>query len=59
MNRYFCDLKVLPVSEQVVRSQYMTWYWHNTDKPNMNIFYDINKPDMKYVFNKEVECMYI
>ena len=59
MNRYFCDLKVLPVSEQVVRSDYMTWYWHNTDKPNMNIFYDISKPDMKYVFNKEVECMYI
>ena len=52
-------MKVLPVSEQVVRSDYMTWYWHNTDKPNMNIFYDISKPDMKYVFNKEVECMYI
>lgn len=59
MNRYFSNLKVLPVSEQILRSDCMTWYWHNTDKPNMNIFYDIDKPDMKYMFNREVECIYL
>lgn len=59
LNRYFNDLKVLPVSEQILRSDYMTWYWHNSDKPNLNVFYDINKVDVKYVFNKEAECLYL
>lgn len=59
LNVWFNNIKILPVSEQILRSSYMTWYWHNSSNPNMNIFYDINKPDMKYVFNKEVECLYI
>ena len=33
INRYFADrLKVLPVPETVVGSEYMTWYWHNSNK---------------------------
>jgi hypothetical protein len=59
MNTKFNHAKVLPVSEQVVRSNAIQWYWHNSDKPNMNIFYDINKNDIKYVFNKKVICEYI
>lgn len=59
MNRYFSHLKVLPVSEQIVRSCALTWYWHNSMNKNMNVFYDINKPDIKWMFNKEVECMYL
>lgn len=59
MNAFFSDINVLPVSEQVVRSKAIQWYWHNSDQPNMNIFYDINKPDMKYMFNKLVECKYL
>jgi len=59
MNRYFNHLKVLPVSEQVVRSKAIQWYWHKSQNKNLNAFYDINKPDMKYVFDKLVECMYL
>lgn len=59
MNRYFSHLKVLPVSEQIVRSQAVQWYWHSSSKKNLNAFYDITKPDMKYVFNQLVECMYL
>ena len=59
MNRYFSDLKVLPVSEQIVRSNAIQWYWHNSQNKNLNAFYDINKPDIKWMFNKQVECMYL
>ena len=64
LNTYFKDIKVLPVSEQILRSSYMQWYWHNGDptkpcKPNMNIFYDIAKPDVKWMFNKQVTCLYL
>ena len=59
LNNWFYDKKILPVSEQILRSDYMTWFWHKSDNPNMNIFYDINKPDIKWMFNKQVECMYL
>jgi len=53
-NRYFSGMKVFPVSEQVVRSSAIQWYWHNSDRPKMNVFYDISRPDVKYVFNRPV-----
>ncbi len=59
MNLFFSFAKVLPVSEQVVRSYAIQWYWHNSNNPNMNIFYDINKPDIKWMFNKQVQCLYL
>ena len=59
MNRYFNNLKVLPISEQIVRSYAIQWYWHNSMNKNCNVFYDINKPDLKYMFNKQVECFYL
>ena len=59
LNNWFYDKKILPVSEQILRSDYMTWFWHKSNNKNMNIFYDINKPDIKWMFNKQVECMYL
>ena len=59
LNTWFYDKKILPVSEQILRSDYMTWFWHKSDKKNMNIFYNIEKPDIKWMFNKQVECLYL
>lgn len=60
MNRYFNNLKVLPVSEQIYHDNpYFQWYWHGSDKPNNNIWYDAAKPDIKSIFNKDVECFYL
>ena len=34
INRFFSDLKVLPVSENIITDgDLMTWYFHNSDKP--------------------------
>lgn len=59
MNTYYSHLKVLPLSEQIVRSAYMQWYFHNSFIPNMYIAYDISQKDVKYMFNREVECLYL
>lgn len=59
LNNWFNGKKILPVSEQILRSDYMTWYWHKSNNKNMNIFYDISKPDIRWMFNKQVECMYL
>ena len=59
VNKFFNNIKVLPVSEQVVRSYAIQWYWHNSENPNNNIGYDIDKEDKKFVFNKEVICEYL
>ena len=59
VNQFFSDIKVLAVSAQVVRSYAIQWYWHNSNNPNMNIFYDINKPDEKFVFNVKQVCYYL
>ena len=56
MNRYFSDAKVLPVSEQVVRSSAIQWYWHKSTMKNENWFMTPGKPDIKWMFNKQVEC---
>ena len=57
LNKWFSDIKVLPVSEQILRSDYMTWYWHKSNKKNENWFMTLGKPDYKFVFNKQVECV--
>lgn len=60
MNRYFNNIKVLPVSEQILHdNDFMQLHWHATWKKNDNKGYDPSKPDMKYMFNKLVECTYI
>ena len=57
LNQWFSHIKLLPVSEQIIRSAYMTWFWHNSTNKNLNFFMTPGKPDMKWVFNKEVECL--
>lgn len=57
MNRYFNYLKVLPVSEQIVRSSALTWFWHKSNNKNLNFFMTPGQPDYKYVFNKQIECV--
>lgn len=59
LNTWFRHANVLPVSEQILRSSYMTWNWHGTNTPNLNVFYDISKPDMKWMFGNLVECLYL
>lgn len=56
VNQFFSDIDVFAISEQVVRSYAIQWFWHNSDKPNMNFFMTPGKPDYKFVFNKQVEC---
>lgn len=58
MNMFFSNLKILPVSEQIVRSPYMTWYLHGGKEPNTNVFYDESMDDIHYMFNKQVKCIY-
>ena len=59
MNTYHSHLKILPVSEQIVRSYYMQFYEHNSYVPNMNMFYDYSTDDERYMFNKKVKCLYL
>ena len=59
MNTQFSGIKILPVSEQILRSYYMQWYEHNSIAPNMNMFYDYSKDDERYMFNKKVKCLYL
>ena len=56
MNRYFNHLKVLPVSEQVVRSKALTWFWHHSTNKNENWFMTPGQADYKFVFNKPELC---
>jgi len=59
MNTRFSNIKILPVSEQILRSYCMQWFEHGGFDMNLNAFYDRLKPDVHYMFNKEVECMYL
>jgi len=59
MNTDFSDMKVLPVSEQLLHSVYIQHYDHNSSRMMLNKNYDIDKDDMKYMFNQPVKCMYL
>lgn len=59
MNTYHSHLKILPVSEQIVRSCYMQWFEHKSYTPNLNMFYDYSCDDERYMFNKKVKCLYL
>lgn len=59
MNTKFNNIKILPVSEQILRSYCLQLYEHGNLKKNMNAFYDITKPDIKYMFNKLTACLYL
>ena len=59
VNTKYSHLKILPVSEQILRSYYMQFYEHNNNVPNMNMFYDYSIDDERYMFNKKVKCLYL
>lgn len=70
LNKFFSNAKILPLSEQVVRSEALTWCYHGTDKPKLDAYapdgktwnlqgqYDFSKPDIKKVLGKDQECFY-
>lgn len=58
LNTYFSNIKILPVSEQILRSYYLQWYKHNSTETNDIAFYDLRKDNIKYMFNKPVKCLY-
>lgn len=59
MNTEFPDIKIFPVSEQILRSYFMQYVIHNSERKNWNIAYDYTKPDLRWMFNREVECFYL
>jgi len=67
MNRYFSWCKVLPLSEQVISSKFMTACMHGTDTPLRKewlTYYQITHdnldiPDEKWMFNQKVVCEYL
>lgn len=70
MNKWFTHMKVMALSEQVVRSEALTWCYHGSERPKLDAYspdghswnlegkYDLSVPDIKWVFNKEVQCFY-
>lgn len=58
-NVNYSYLKILPVSEQIVRSAYMQWFMHKSLVPNVNIEYNILEDDVQYMFNKPTKCLYM
>ena len=59
INSRFQKIKILPVSCQILRSPYLQWYWHNSEEYNLNCLPDMTKKDIRYMFNRPVECMYL
>lgn len=57
LNRYFNDIKVLPMSEQVVHSDVFEWCLHGTDIAQFKkgVIHPYEYYDYGYLFNKEVE----
>ena len=58
MNTFFSHIKILPISEQILRSYYLQWYKHNSMIPNTESYYKMGTDDIKYMFNEPVKCMY-
>lgn len=59
MNTKFSQLKVLPLSEQILNSWYIQFYRHGSNEINANKIFDLRKPDFKYLFNTKTECYYL
>lgn len=59
VNTEFRDMKILPVSEQLLHSIYIQHHHHGNSFLFLNKNYDIDKPDMKYMFNKPTQCLYM
>lgn len=59
MNTRHSDMKLMLVSEQILRSYYMQWYRHNSDIPNISLNKSDGGSEEYYVFNKKESCIYI
>lgn len=59
MNTKYSQVKVLPLSEQILHSYYMQIYQHGSNDINAYVDFDLTKKDKKYLFNKLVECKYL
>jgi hypothetical protein len=59
VNKYFSNLKVLPISSQIFSSPYLQLYIHGSNDFNLNHMPDMTKRDVHYMFNKKVECLYL
>lgn len=56
LNMYFHDIKILPVSSTILQSSYIQGYAHGKLMIPYQHHIDVTKPDMKWMFNKQVEC---
>ena len=60
LNNYFNEIRVLPVSEQITYSSCLTLCRHKTsDSCYPGRTCDFTVPDVKYMFNKQVVCLYL
>ena len=59
VNKYFSNLKVLPISSQILCSPYMQLYLHGQKEYTLDNLPDMTKEDVHYMFNRQVECMYM
>lgn len=57
VNRFYSDVRMIPLSEQVIHSRYLQWCKHNEDTPvgKLKLFEAIDD-DLNYVFNKPTIC---
>lgn len=51
LDRFFPDIKIFAVGENIIHSEYMTWYYHNSDEEVPYVPSKVLKP---HLFNKEV-----
>lgn len=59
INTDYSHLKILPISSQFLSSAYFQLYQHGGKIPNFFNMPDIRKDDIRYMFNKEVKCLYL
>lgn len=56
INSKYPFIKVMPVSEQILRSYYMQWYQHGSERLNMHVFGYCGNEE-HYLFNEKVHCL--
>ncbi|MBR2345157.1 MAG: hypothetical protein IKA71_05165 [Lentisphaeria bacterium] len=59
LNTFFRDINILPLSFQVILSDYMQWCHHGTRIPHSEFGFNTAHADVQYVFNKRVQCHYL
>lgn len=57
LNTKYNDIKVLPLSEQILHSYYMQIYEHGTEDVDPYVYFDLSRKEEKYIFNEIKECL--